>query len=47
MNEIDYWQLFLQTGAPEFYVKYTQAKRMEKTYAFDSSRPGAPGDGVQ
>ena len=47
MNTIDYWQLFMQTGAPEFYVKYHQAKRMERDYASDNSRPGAAGDPVQ
>jgi len=47
MNTTDYWHLFLQTGAPVFYVKYHQAKRMETSYAFDNSRPGASGHGLQ
>ena len=47
MNTTDYWQLFMQTGAPDFYVKYHQAKRMEKEYASDNSRPGAAGHGLQ
>jgi len=28
MNKTDYWNLFLQTGAPEFYLKY-KAMQME------------------
>ncbi len=29
MNANNCWQLFLETGAPELYLMYTQAKRTE------------------
>ena len=47
MSANEYWQLFLQTGAPEFYLKYHQAMRMENPYVFDNSGPGAPGHRLQ
>ena len=47
MNAGDYWQLFLDTGAPEAYMMYTQAKRMETGHVFDDSGIGAPGHGLQ
>ncbi len=25
----DYWQLFVETGAPELYLMYSKAKQME------------------
>ena len=28
----DYWQLFLETGAPELYLMYSNAKRTEGEY---------------
>ena len=30
MNAQDYWNMFLETGAPELYVLYNQARRMEE-----------------
>ena len=35
MNAQSAWQIFLETGAPEMYLMYTQAKDMEKTDVFD------------
>lgn len=40
MNSNNYWQLFLDTGAPEFYLMYNDAKKMENRYVFDSSGTG-------
>ena len=34
------WQIFLETGAPELYLIYRQAGKMEKPYVFDNSGPG-------
>ena len=39
--------LFLETGAPEFYVKYNQAKRLESSHVFDDPGFGAPGHRLQ
>ena len=29
MEAKDYWRLFLETGAPEMYLFYSRAQRME------------------
>ena len=36
MNALDYWQLFLETGAPEMYLMYCKHKS-EETHVFDDS----------
>lgn len=38
MNANSAWQIFLETGAPEMYLLYTQVKSMEKKDVFDDSR---------
>ena len=30
MNAQNYWQLFLETGAPELYLLYSKAKKTEE-----------------
>ncbi len=40
MFATDYWRLFLETGAPELYLMYSNAKRMEGEYVSDSAGPG-------
>ena len=35
MNSKDYWQIFLETGAPEFYLLYNNAQKMEKSHVYD------------
>lgn len=32
MDSRDYWQLFLETGAPELYMMYSQAQKTEESY---------------
>lgn len=44
MEALNYWQLFLETGAPEFYLMYNKARKMEKGNVFNCSGPGAPGN---
>jgi len=41
MNARNCWNLFLETGAPEFYLMYSQAKKTEEGYVFDSAGTGA------
>ena len=41
MQAQDYWKIFLETGAPEVYVMYNQARRMEETDVSDHHRSGA------
>ncbi len=43
MNAGDYWQLFLETGAPEMYLMYNKARKQELDYVFDDTRFGAAG----
>ena len=47
MNAAEYWKIFMETGAPEAYVMYNQAKRMENTHVFDDQGFGAAGHGLQ
>ena len=45
MNAANYWQLFLETGAPEMYLLYQQARKTEETHVFDDpgNRPACHG----
>ena len=47
MQSHDYWQIFLETGAPELYLLYNSAKKMESTHVFDDQRPGSAGNELQ
>ena len=38
MNSKDYWQLFMETGAPEAYLMYASQLKMEEQHVFN--RPG-------
>jgi len=46
MNAKDYWQIFLETGAPEAYLFYTSARKMEESNVLDSSGSGNESYGV-
>jgi len=37
MNAMDYWQLFLETGAPEAYLLYSKQLKSEAYHVFDDS----------
>ena len=47
MNAKEYWKIFMETGAPEAYLSYTLALKMEEPYASDNTGSGAPGHGLQ
>lgn len=47
MQAQDYWKIFLETGAPEVYVMYNQARRMEEGNVSDHQGPGITGLGLQ
>ncbi len=47
MNAQDYWEFFLETGAPEVYLLYNNARKMEKIHVLDDSGPCASGHGLQ
>lgn len=37
MNADNFWQLFLETGAPEMYLLYQSARKTEDKHVFDDS----------
>lgn len=47
MNAANYWQLFLDTGAPELYLLYQHAKRTEERYVSDDPGNRPSGNGLQ
>ena len=47
MTSQDYWKMFLETGAPEMYLLYTSARRMEMPNVFDDTGSGFAGNGLQ
>ena len=47
MDAKNYWQLFLETGAPEMYLMYSQLRRQEATNVFEDPRLGDPGNTIQ
>ena len=47
MNAVDYWKFFLETGAPEYYLLYQNALKMEENHVFDDPGIGASGHGLQ
>ncbi len=47
MNTVDYWQLFMETGAPEAYLMYSKQKNWEAEHVFDSSGSRPEGHGLQ
>ncbi len=46
MDAKDYWQMFLETGAPEFYMMY-KAHKTEGVHVPDGESTGAAGHGLQ
>ena len=47
MDAANYWQLFLETGAPELYLLYQKARRMEERYVSDDPGDRSAGHGLQ
>ena len=43
MKASDYWQIFLDTGAPEMYLFYHNARKMENDHVLDDSGIGIAG----
>lgn len=44
MKAQDYWQVFLETGAPEMYLLYNKALKMESGHVFNDSGVSVAGD---
>lgn len=47
MNSENFWQLFMETGAPEMYLLYNKARKMEETHVSDGPGTGAESFGLQ
>jgi hypothetical protein len=47
MDAKEYWKLFVETGAPEMYLLYSNALKMEDRHVPERSGPGAAGHGLQ
>ncbi len=47
MNAMDYWQLFMETGAPEAYLMYSTMLKSEANHVFDDPGHRPEGYGLQ
>ncbi len=47
MKSQDYWQVFLETGAPEMYLLYSKSRKMEESYVPDCQGTGTAGHSLQ
>lgn len=47
MDSQNLWQLFLETGAPEVYLLYHKAMRMEETHVLEDPGTGITGNSLQ
>lgn len=47
MNAQTVWQIFLETGAPEMYLLYNKARKMEDIHVLDDSGPSSSGYSLQ
>lgn len=47
MEAKDYWQLFLDTGAPEMYLLYNKAKKVEDPHVFSNPWTGTASGSLQ
>ena len=47
MTSQEYWQIFLETGAPEVYLLFNNARKMEITNVLDNPGTGASGHNLQ
>ena len=47
MNAADYWQFFMETGVPEYYLLYQKAMKSEANHVPDDPGHRAAGHGLQ
>lgn len=40
MNSQNFWQVFLETGAPEMYLLYNKARKLEEVNVLDDTGTG-------
>jgi hypothetical protein len=47
MKAEEYWNMFMETGAPEMYLLYSSARRMENGNVLDDQGPGDTNHSLQ
>ena len=47
MRSEDFWQLFMETGAPEAYLMYCRYQKTEGAHVFDDSGDRPQSNGLQ
>lgn len=47
MNANGFWQLFLDTGAPEMYLLYNKVRKSEEADVFENSGTGSQSNTLQ
>ena len=47
MRSQDVWKLFAETGLPEYYMLFANARRMENSHVSDDPGIGSAGNGLQ
>ena len=47
LDTADYWNFFLETGVPEYYLLYQNALKMEGNHVLDDPGHRAQGYGIQ
>lgn len=47
MTSQDYWQMFLETGAPEMYLLYNKARKMESVHVLENTGLDTSGHSLQ
>ena len=47
MNAREYWQLFMETGAPEAYLMYSKQRKAETISVYDHSGHCPESNGLQ
>ena len=43
MDAKQYWNVFLDSGIPEYYLLYTKAKKLEAAHVLDDTGTGTAG----
>lgn len=47
MDPMNVWQMFLETGAPEFYLLFNKMRKMGETNVLEDPGPGTTGHSLQ
>ena len=47
MNAKEYWKIFVETGLPEAYMLYSEAKKVEADHVFNNKSVGTQSNRLQ